>query len=88
MAYKKKPKASKGEDAPRPTKEQKAQSEANKKLLKRILERSKIMIEADSENRDAAKADITDAVTAIRPMRFSHPVNQPWTGLPIVAAHQ
>lgn len=54
MAYKKKAKASKGEAKERPSKE----SEASKKLLKRVLERSKIMIEADAENRSAALADL------------------------------
>jgi hypothetical protein len=53
MATKKRGKRSeKAEEKPRP------ESEAKKKLLKRVLERSKVMIEADAPNRSAAVEDI------------------------------
>lgn len=53
MAYKKKPKGG----APKPLKLS-SESQAKKDLLERIRERSKVMIDADAENRRAAKADI------------------------------
>jgi hypothetical protein len=54
VAYKKKSKASKGEDTPRPSKE----SQTKKDLLQRIHDRYKVMTEADQENRTCAKDDL------------------------------
>lgn len=54
MAYRKKSKASKGEDEPRLSKD----SQSKKDLLQRIHDRYKIMTEADEENRRLAKEDL------------------------------
>jgi hypothetical protein len=54
VARKKKADPSKEKEAAPRSKE----SEANKKLLKRVLERAKLMIEADQPNRNGAVADL------------------------------